>query len=311
MTKEKDERRGAFLQAAALLPRRLREPLEGLDGAIQADAEEVRLRAGWAMTVLLPDGERNVPGAEEALLPGDLSLVLEVATHASAHTALSRVCQGFFTLEGGHRMGLCGSTVVENGEVRNLRQLSSLALRVARQRRGVCAPVLPALRQGGGLHSTLILSPPGGGKTTLLRDLIRACSSGEGGAPLRMAVADERGEVAALWEGIPQLDVGPCTDVLEGCPKAEGLMMLLRGMNPQVLCADEITAPADLAALETAANCGVSLLATAHGSSLDDLRRRPLYRDLLARGIFRRLVTISGRGTAREYAVTDLEGTSC
>lgn len=311
MTKEKDQQRGAFLQAVSLLPRRLRGPLEGLDGDIQADAEEVRLRAGQAMTVLLPDGERRVPGAEEPLKPGDLALVLEVATHASAHTALSRVRGGFFTLEGGHRMGLCGSAVVESGEVRNFRQFSSLALRIARQRRGVSAPVLSELRQGGGLPSTLILSPPGGGKTTLLRDLIRACSSGEGGAPLRMAVADERGEVAALWEGVPQLDVGPCTDVLEGCPKAEGLMMLLRGMNPQVLCADEITAPADLLALETAANCGVSLLATAHGSSLDDLCSRPLYRNLLARGIFQRLVTISGRGTAREYTVTALEGTSC
>lgn len=311
MTKEKDEGRRAFLQAASLLPRRFRLPLEGLDGDIQAGAEEVRLRAGRAMTVLLPEGEQGVPGAEEPLRPGDLDLVLEVATRASAHTALSRVCQGFFTLPGGHRMGLCGSAVVEQGEVRNFRHFSSLALRVARQRRGVCAPVLQALRRGGGLASTLLLSPPGGGKTTLLRDLIRACSSGEGGAPLRMAVADERGEVAALWEGVPQLDVGPYTDVLEGCPKAEGLMLLLRGMNPQVLCADEITAPADLLALEAAANCGVALLCTAHGSSLDDLRRRPLYRDLLARGVFQRLVTISGRGAAREYAVTDLEGASC
>ncbi len=311
MTKEERGRSEAFLQAAALLPRRLRGPLEELDGAVQGQIEEVRLRAGQSMTVLGPWGERPVPGAEEALLPGDLSLVLEVATRASAHTALSRVCSGYFTLEGGHRMGLCGSAVVERGEIRNLRQLSSLALRIARQRRGVCAPVLDKLRQGGGLQSTLILSPPGGGKTTLLRDLIRACSSGEGGPALRMAVADERGEVAAMWEGLPQLDVGPCTDVLEGCPKAAGLMMLLRGMNPQVLCADEITAPADLAALETAANCGVSLLATAHGSSLEDLRRRPLYRQMLEAGIFQCLVTISGRGSGRTYTVTPLEDRPC
>lgn len=163
--------------------------------------------------------------------------------------------------------------------------------------------MIPVLCDGGRFASTLILAPPGMGKTTLLRDLIRALSSGEGCPPHRVSLADERGEVAALYRGVPQLDVGPGTDVMEGCPKAMALMLLLRGMGPQVLAADEITAPEDVKALLTAAGCGVSLLATAHGESREDLRRRPLYRPLLEEGIFRRLVLIDGQGDARRYRV--------
>ena len=112
----------------------------------------------------------------------------------------------------------------------------------------------------------------------------------------------QRGEVAGLWEGVPQLDVGPRTDVLEGCPKAAGLLMLLRGMNPQILCCDEITAPADLRALETCANCGVRLLATVHAGSAGELLEKPLYRELMERRIFPKLVTITRE---REYRVED------
>ena len=270
-----------FRQAAALLPPHLRRPVERLDGTSQARAEELRLRAGRPLTLVCPEGERTVPGAEAPVRSMDLSLVLEIATQASAHTALERVRNGFFTVRGGHRIGICGSGVVRDGEVRNLRQLSSLAIRVAREVPGLSAAVLDRLWSGGVLQSTLLLSPPGGGKTTLLRDLIRAVSDGEGGPALRVGVAD-------------------------GCPKGPALLMLLRGMNPQVLAADEITAPEDAAALEMAANCGVSLLCTAHAGSLEELKARPLYRRLLDEGLFRRLVIIERAGRERRYQVVEL-----
>ncbi len=165
---------------------------------------------------------------------------------------------------------------------------------------------------GGKVRSTLILSPPGRGKTTLLRDLIRCISDGEGVPPLRVGVADERRELAALWEGVPQLDVGGRTDVMDGCPKAEGLLMLLRGMNPQVLAADEVTAPADVAAMETAAGCGTALLATAHAGGLEDLGRRPLYRRLMELGIFQRIVEIDvDAAGARTYRVRQAAEALC
>ena len=156
------------------------------------------------------------------------------------------------------------------------------------------------------MESTLIFAPPGMGKTTLLRDVVRRVSDGEDCRPLRVSLADERGEVAALYQGVSQLDVGRRTDVLGGCPKAQGLMLLLRAMNPQVLAVDEITAPEDVSALRTAVGCGVTLLATAHGEGRGDLERRPLYRPLLEEGLIRRLVTIRKEGGRRRYTVEEL-----
>ena len=295
-----------YREAAALLPPRLRGPAEGLPPGDMARAEELRLRAGRPMTAVYPEGEAPVPGAEEPVTGEELARVLEIATRASTHTAQAQLVNGFFTVAGGHRIGVCGTAAMEGGQVRSLRQVSSLAIRVARAVPGAAGRVLDKLWEGGALQSALLVSPPGGGKTTLLRDLIRAVSDGDGCPPLRVGAADERGELAALRCGLPQFDVGARTDVVDGCPKEKALLMLLRGMNPQVLAADEITDPADCAALALAANCGVALLCSAHGAGLEDLERRPLYRELLERRIFRRLVVIRRTGEGRLYRVSRL-----
>lgn len=311
MTSATERAAQRFLQAASLLPSRQRRAVESMDLWDKARAEEIRLRMGRPPTVLFPEGEAPFPCYSDPVQAEDLTAVLEISTQASFHTVLERIRNGFITVKGGHRVGLCGTAVIQQGEVSNLRQISSLAIRVAREVPGAAKEVLPALIEGGGLRSTLILSPPGGGKTTLLRDLIRMISSGEGTEALRVGVADERGELCAVYHGTPQMEIGPRTDVMDGCPKEEGLMMLLRGMNPQVLAADEITAPGDIAALETAANCGVILLATAHGRTMEDLEVRPLYRRLLSLGLFQRIVFLRSERGQRSFQVIPTEGTKC
>ena len=291
-----DERK-PWEQAASVLPGPLRNGLHALGGDRLKEVEELRLRRGFPMTALLPQGEveTDTPPVGE----DELRQVLETATQSSAHTALDKVCQGFVSLRGGHRVGLCGTVVKKDGKIVTLRELSSLSVRVARPVTGIAKPLLPGLMEDGRFLSTLILAPPGAGKTTLLRDLVRALSDGEGCPPHRVSVADERGEIAALWRGGPQLYVGRHTDVMDGCAKAEGLSILIRGMNPQIAAVDEVGSPEDVRAVEDAAGCGVAVIATAHAYGVDDLRCRPMFRELLASGVFRRLAVVERRGGVR------------
>jgi len=292
--------------AVLLLPQRLRSRARQVMKSDRAAAEELRLRVGRPMTVLLPSGERQL--GTEAVTREDLDGLLDIATGASAYSLRESIRSGFLTVRGGYRIGLAGCAIMRDGAVSGFRALSSACIRIAREMPGVAEPVVPELVEGGSVCSTLIVSPPGMGKTTLLRDLVRILSAGgRAGLPgLRVALADERSEVAALYEGQPQLDVGPRTDVLDGCPKAQAVMMLLRAMNPQVIALDEITAPEDIEAIEQAANCGVRLIATAHGDSVADLRARPLYARLLGLGVFQRAVVITEKDGARAYSVERL-----
>lgn len=286
------------------LPPRLREGFLSLAPADWGELEEIRLRPHAPILLRFRDRERELPGPE--VLPGELELMLELASRASLHTVLPQLRQGYLTLKGGHRLGVCGSVRAREGEVHAISPISSLNLRLARQVRGAGEGLMKRLCPGGSFRSALILAPPGAGKTTLLRDIVRCLSDGVGCQPHRVGLADERGEVAALHRGEPQLDVGRRTDVMEGCPKAQALMLLLRGMNPRVLCADEITAPEDVRAMETAAGCGVELLCTAHGRSREELMQRKLYRELMGMEVFHTLVTICAENGTRRYETEDL-----
>ncbi|WP_242942860.1 stage III sporulation protein AA [Papillibacter cinnamivorans] len=294
--------------AAELLPRRLRNVALGLDPARRGTAEEFRLRAGRPLTAVFPEGEEELPGGAERVVQGsDLNLTLDIATQLSAYSSVETLRAGYITVPGGFRIGVCGTAVLKDREVSNIKNVSSLALRISRERKGTAEEVLGALRENGRFQSTLILSPPGGGKTTLLRDLVRLLSDGSTGMPgYRVAVADERGEIAVCYNGTPQMDVGARTDVLDACPKAAGMMMLLRAMNPQIIAADEITAPEDIKALEAAANCGVKLAATAHAEGIPDLLSRPVYRSLLSLGIFKKAVVIRMVEGKRLFTVEDV-----
>lgn len=301
MQRDKETRR--YEEAAAILPARLRRAALTLPEKQQAIAEEFRLRAGRPMTVLLPEGERPF---EPVVEPEELDTLCDLATEFSRYAASEAIREGYLPVRGGFRVGLCGTAVMKGGTNANLRDLSSAVVRISRERRGVGEGLAPHLFQNGIFQSTLILSPPGGGKTTLLRDLIRCLSAGVGVPAQRVSLVDERGEVAVVYRGAPQMDVGPRTDILDACPKALGIPILLRAMNPQVIAVDEITVQADLQAVSLAAGCGVGLLATIHAADVAELMEKPLYEQMLADKVFRQAVRIHHGPEGRHYTVEAL-----
>ena len=288
-----------YREAASILPSRLRAAALEVPEARQAIAEEIRLRVGQVMTILLPDGEMSTDAWIE---PEDLETLCDIATEFSRYAAAETLREGFLSVKGGFRVGLCGTAVMKNGVNTNLKQFSSAVVRIGRERRGIAKDVTPRLLRDNQFVNTLLLSPPGGGKTTLLRDIVRELST-DG---RRVALIDERGEVAVTVRGQAQMDVGTHTDVLDACPKAVGIPIVLRAMNPEIIAVDEITVPEDIRAISMAAGCGVGLLATVHASETAELSEKPLYRDLLERGIFRLAVRIARDGQARRYEVEEL-----
>jgi len=297
-----------FSQAVRLLPLRWQRAAEQLDERQKAQAEEFRLRTGQPVTVLLPGGELELSSGDSVnITGGDLEQLCDRITGYSRYAATETMRQGYLTAEGGFRVGICGTAVMENGVSVNLRCISSMTIRLNRQLIGIGKDLIEKLFPNGQMGNVLVLSPPGLGKTTLLRDLIRLLSEGtERLSPMRVAVVDERCEIAVMQKGMPQMDVGPHTDVLSGCPKAVAIPMLLRACNPQVIAVDEITVRDDLAAMVAAAHCGVRLLATIHASGQDELRVKPLFRQLLELRIFEKTVTIRKEGDRWTYLAEDL-----
>lgn len=278
----------------------IKELLTDLPSSYQNQLEEIRLRLGKPLCLHMMKSEtfmtesgKLTRSAEEGYLvtEDDITRTLAAISGNSVYALEEELKRGFITIKGGHRVGLAGKTIVENGQIKSMKEFSGLAIRIARELPGCGDTLMGQIVDEKRLpYNTLIISPPRCGKTTILRDLARQFSRG-----LNVAVIDERSEIAGCFQGEPQLDVGPKTDVLEGCPKALGIVMAIRALAPQVLITDEIGRYEDTQAIEECLNAGVRIISTAHASSLEDLKRRPVLQEIFKQQSFRVVVVLSRR----------------
>lgn len=289
-----------------IFPQSLRRLL-GQAAAEYENLEEIRLRAGKPVIVRLHGGETfldaegNFTDREERayLIEGrELEDVLNQVCHDSVYAYEDEVKQGFLTVPGGHRIGIAGQVVVEDdGCIRTIKHIAGMNIRVAHEIKGTADSVLPYLYEQGRLHNTLIVSPPGCGKTTLLRDIIRQVSNGNPyGKGMTVGVVDERSEIAGSYMGEPQNDVGIRTDVLDACPKIYGMMMLIRSMAPEVVAIDELGGMEDTAAMKRVSACGCRLLATVHGFDLAELKEKKYMEDVIKDKLFSRYIVMDKEG---------------
>lgn len=274
---------------------------------VQEKVEEIRLRTGQPVLVkrqgqewYLDDNGTFTDRPERAyrVKAGELEELLQHICHYSLYAFADEVRQGFLTVAGGHRVGIAGQVVLDgDGSVRTIKNVHYMNIRVAHQVKGAADRILPYLYKGEDLKNTLIISPPGCGKTTLLRDLVRQISEGSGGhAGKCVGLVDERSEIAGSYLGQPQNDVGSRTDVLDACPKALGMMMLLRSMAPEVVAVDELGGEDDMKALRMAASCGCRILATIHGEDIRDVSEKLQSGNLLLEGLFELFLVLSREG---------------
>ena len=228
------------------------------------------------------------------LTKNDIELFLSYVCQNSIYAFEEEIKKGFLTISGGHRIGIAGQVVLDiQGNIKTIKNISYLNIRIAHEVKGVSDEILPILYHNQRLLNTLIIAPPGCGKTTLLRDIVRQVSDGNlYGNPCQVSVVDERSEIAGCYRGIPQNHVGIRTDVLDACPKRIGMMMLLRTMSPQVMAIDELGGMEDVEALYHVVNAGCTILVTIHGEDIEEIRRKKYLSELIEEKVFKRYVIL-------------------
>lgn len=306
-------------EISRLFPAEIKRAIENADIRME-ELYEIRLRVNAPLLLvyrgteyfLSKDGkisrdERDVWNIKAE----ELRETMQYISKYSMYAFEDEIKQGFITIQGGHRVGIAGKTILEGTKVKGLKYISYINLRLSHQIKGCADAVMPyIIKQGHACH-TLIISPPRCGKTTLLRDMIRQFSDGTNGIEGKsVGVVDERSEIAGSYQGIPQNDLGMRTDILDCCPKAEGMMMLVRSMSPDIIAVDELGDYEDIHAIESVVNCGCKLFATVHGSSIDDIKRKPLMQRMIQERIFERYVLLCKTDRAgRVKAIFDERGT--
>jgi stage III sporulation protein AA len=285
-----------------LFPDEIQRLLRNQPSHILQSIEEIRIRVGQPLEIL--SYGRPIYPQEKAVGAEEAQILLNRLSQHSLYALEEELKRGYITIAGGHRVGLAGKVITEQGSVKAIRDISSFNVRIARQKIGIAEPLLPYLFQKTWLN-TLVIGPPQTGKTTLLRDIARLVSTGVHRMDIpsyKVGIVDERSEIAGCVKGVPQHSLGKRVDILDACPKAEGMMMLIRSMSPQVLIVDEIGRKEDGEAILEALHAGVQMIFTAHGNSLEDAMKRPVMLPLSGLHLFQRYVILSrdkGPGTVR------------
>mgnify|MGYP004508849197 FL=1 len=269
--------------------------------------EEIRIRNSKPIILKLNNSEKII---NYIVQTEDILKILQSICENSIYSYQNQICEGFITIKGGHRIGITGSAVIENNKVKNINYISNLNFRIARQIIGCSNNIIKEIinQEENTIYNTLIVSPPGAGKTTLLRDIIRNLSNGtEEITGKNIGVVDERGEIAAMYKGIPQNDLGIRTDIIENIKKSVGMKMLIRSMAPEIIVADEIGSKEDVQEINYAVCSGIKGIFTAHGNLLEDLKLNPAIAELIEKYIFERLIFLDKNNKGKVNKIYKLD----
>lgn len=289
--------RERILDVLPYLPNSIKIMLEKLIMSEWPDIEEIRLRARapltigiWGESCFITDmgGITNHESDAYQVSEKEVKEAFANVCENSVYAHLEEIRRGYITIKGGHRVGICGKAVCEDGKITTIKEISSLNFRIAHQIIGISDGIADIVIRGMEIVSTLVISPPQMGKTTMLRDMARQISN----RGFKCGIADDRGELAAMYNGVPTNDVGAQTDVLDGVPKCDAIEMLIRTMSPKVIISDEIASEKDVSAIRMAAGTGVKVIASTHGSSLDEVLSRMIMKPVFADRVFSQAIIL-------------------
>ncbi len=299
---------GTFMLLEQFLCPELRSIIQKVPDRYKLTMEEIRLRINQPLMIFGDNrdyfvsklGEVHSEELNSHRVSGkNIENTMQFISNYSIYAVEEELKRGYITIQGGHRIGIVGRVLYDGGGIRTIKNFSGLNIRISREKKGISTSVFKYLLDNRGeFMNTLIVSPPQCGKTTMLRDIVRSLSYGRGDYNFRgvkVGVVDERSELGACYLGVPQNDLGPRTDILDGCPKADGIMMLIRAMSPQVIATDEIGRREDSYAIEEALMAGIKLITTVHGNSLEDLYCKPVIGQLIKDKVFERVLILSNR----------------